>query len=265
MKKLGIVYFADVSGVEDNVAHLLEHCITAQLYERLRCIDLDLFDCHSTTTSDNIIFDITAYNSTVAGAVSKIMALLKPVSVGQIKAEIHRIELEDDLPLYVNDIEKARSVINDLIASTHFDTVGSVDDIPETKKDLMKPDNNLLVYGLGDGEWTLSIRLDDAADDILACTINCLAGRFLRCRYIYALRYNVEDNKIDYTFRTGRSTSKSDLDERWHDVCGNFVGNDLSQILSSLGVSSNSAAVYRATVRSLKVLIVPIQATSSLA
>ena len=193
------------------------------------------------------------------------MALLEPVSVDQIKTEIHRIELEDDLPLYVNDVEKARSVINDLIASTHFDTVGSVDDIPETKKDLMKPDNNLLVYGLGDGEWTLSIRLDDAVDDILVCTINCLAGRFLRCRDIYALRYNVEDNKIDYTFRTGRPTSKSDLDERWHDVRGNFVGNDLSQILNSLDVPSDSAAAYKEAVRSLKTLITPVQATSYLA
>ena len=41
----------------------------------------------------------------------------------------------------------------------------------------MKPDNNLLVYGLGDGEWTLSIRLDDAVDDIFGVHYQLPSGQ----------------------------------------------------------------------------------------
>lgn len=149
MRKLGIVYFADVSGVEDNIAHLLEHCVTAQLYERLRRNDLDLFDCYSTTTPGNIIFDITVYNGAAACVVSEIMSSLEPISIDQICAEIHRIELEDDLPLYTNNVEKVRDAINELTSHTRFDTVDNVDDIPKSHEDLAKPSNSLLVYGLG--------------------------------------------------------------------------------------------------------------------
>lgn len=257
MKKLGIVYSADVSGVEDNIAHLLEHCITAQLYERLRCNDLDLFDCYSTTTPDNIIFDITAYNGAVAGIVSEIMSSLEPISIDQICAEIHRIELEDDLPLYANNVEKVRGTINELISHTRFDTVDNVDDIPKPHEDLAKPSNRLLVYGLGAREWVLSICFNCTTDDTRMCIINCLAGRFLRCKDIYALRNEVDSDKINYIFRTSKSTSQSDLDERWQNVFNDFVANDLDQILSSLDVSSGSAVVYKETVRSLKALISP--------
>ena len=263
MGKLGVVYFADVSKIEDNVAHLLEHCITAQLYERLRHDNLDLFDCYSTTTPSNIIFDITAYGNTVADAIAEIVNSLEPMPASRIDAEINRIELEDDLPLHANDLEKVRGIINSQIAHIHFDVVSSINEIPEQKDGLIKPDNSLLVYSLGAREWTLSILLPDNTDDMLVDIINCLAGRFLRCEDIYALCYEVINGRIEYTFRASKLAEQSDLDQRWQDVVKDFVASDLNAVLGNINVSSGIATKIRRTIYSLTASIAPVSAISS--
>lgn len=263
MGKLGVVYFADVSKIEDNVAHLLEHCITTQLYERLRHDNLDLFDCYSTTTPSNIIFDITAYGNAVADAIAGIMNSLEPMPASRIDAEINRIELEDDLPLHANDLEKVRGIINSQIAHIHFDTASSINEIPEQKDGLIKPDNSLLVYSLGAREWTLSILLPDNTDDMLVDIINCLAGRFLRCEDIYALHYEVVNGRVEYSFRTSKLTEQSDLDRRWQNVVKDFIAGGLDVVLGNINVSGDIATKIRRTIDSLTASIATASTTLS--
>lgn len=97
------------------------------------------------------------------------------------------------------------------------------------------------------------------------CIINCLAGRFLRCKDIYALCNEVDSDKINYIFRTSKSTSQSALDERWQNVFNDFAVSDLDKVVDSFGASNDSTTAVKETVRSLKVPITPTQATSSLA
>ena len=151
----------------------------------------------------------------------------------RIDAEINRIELEDDLPLHANDLEKVRDIINSQIAHIHFDVASSINETPGQKDGLIKPDNSLLVYSLGAREWTLSILLPSNTDDMLVDIINCLVGRFLWCEDIYALHYEVVNGRVEYSFRASKLTEQSDLDRRWQNVVKDFIAGGLDAVLGN--------------------------------
>lgn len=237
MRNLEIIYYTDVSGLEDNIAHLLEHCVTEQLYERLKENNLDLFDCYSTTTPSNIILEISAYTSNTVDKITEIIDSLGPCTDEQIDDQIHRIELEDDLPLNTNNLQAVYRTINALITKLHFSVADTLDKIPSSSNTPQKPDNTLLVYGLGVQQFSLSVQmdtsnLDDNIKELTSHLIDCLAGRFLRNRNIYALSSEHKGDTWHYIFRVANGTSRTDLEKRWGTIYSDFINNHLDQLIS---------------------------------
>lgn len=246
-----IVYFADVSKIEDNIAHLLEHCITAQVHNRLMQNNLDLFECYSTTTPNNIIFQIAVYNNLILNEVSEIMGSLKLIDLDALKTEMHRIELEDDLPLFTDNVKVVLDTINQLITNIKFKTTDSVDNIPQDEVDDGKPDDQLLVYGLGVKEWMLKIDTN-GLDETTMQLMDCLIGRFLRCRLIYAVEQSDIDDKRVYKFRTDKETEQNALSDRWHKVCSSFLDSSLERIVDTIYAANEPRLANNAIIGELK-------------
>lgn len=215
MKLLEATYWAAVNDVEDNIAHLAEHCILSQLIEQGNRIGLPFFDCYATTTPSAIIYDLSTYNVKTAEFITDALKSLKPCTKDNILAEIHRIEVEDNIPMASDcNLDDICNEVNNVIAKLKFEP-WLKDSNPEL--DISnKPKHSPLRYGLATREWTLTVKApihSDAAKVIA----DYLATLYLRKPYVYALDNNTANDRFIYTFRTKADYTKEqlqkDLDE----------------------------------------------------
>ena len=114
-----------------------------------------------------------------------------------------------------------------------------------------KPDDQLLVYGLGVKEWMLKIDTN-GLDETTMQLMDCLIGRFLRCRLIYAVEQSDIDDKRVYKFRTDKETEQNALSDRWHKVCSSFLDSSLERIVDTIYAANEPRLANNAIIGELK-------------
>lgn len=96
-------YFIDVSRVEDNLAHLLEHCIIHQIAD-LVAADGNQFllgDCHGVVGPGALVFVVEYLSQPVVECIQSFLASKPEISQSAVTYEIEQIEAEDDKELIV--------------------------------------------------------------------------------------------------------------------------------------------------------------------
>lgn len=209
MKTLGAYYWADVSSIEDNVAHLIEHCMVEYLYKELAKAGEAFFSCDGETSADNIKLDIEVYSEVVAERIDNLIMAQKPdIPLDVITGQMRRIEIEEELPLRYDSLELVAANANKVWHQLDWQ-------FGEPRKHVStgdKPKNKLIQYGLMVKRYQL--RLNYFVSDENRIVADVLAARFLRDKNIYATAYRPDGSGATYEFKTMADTSTNYLNDR---------------------------------------------------
>ena len=108
-------YFIDVSRVEDNLAHLLEHCIIHQIADLVAADGNQFFlgDCHGVVGPGALVFVVEYLSQPAIECVQSFLADKPEIPQSAVACEIEQIKTEDDRELIIKDsIENVTRAIN---------------------------------------------------------------------------------------------------------------------------------------------------------
>ena len=162
-------YFIDVSRVEDNLAHLLEHCIIHQIAD-LVAVDGNQFflgDCHGVVGSGALVFVVEYLSQPVVECVQSFLASKPEIPQSVVACEIEQIKAEDDRELITKgSIEDVTRAINRLFRD------GRIMELEKMLKPVVneaddKPADRMIVYGaeLKPITFILDVYLDNPSVD----------------------------------------------------------------------------------------------------
>ena len=245
MKRLEIIYYASVNRVEDNLAHLVEHCIVNQLQRRLGQQSL-LFDCYATTNDQYIILSLTAYSNAAAEAIDKVMDDLRPIDQTIVQTELSRIEVEDDLPLYYSDLTEVVAAVNATISHLTFRATDDSDSIPMVKAD-HKPANHLLTYGLGVKQYSLVVTLCEAKvmGSEMEAILDGIVAKALRRPGVYADRCECRSSGKVYHFKTKDDQLVQQVLEEVRATLTSITSSQVAKLVTANGFELDSDQVHR--------------------
>lgn len=213
MQQLGIIYYVPVNSIEDNLAHLCEHCLVRQLQSRMNAAGFLFWDCYAITGKPLITLDITVHNQAAAEQIDDIMDNLQPVTESDIKSEISRIEAEDDLPLYYHNINAVVKAVNALLKKLDFQTVSDYDELPSLDA-ADKPTDSLLRYSIGARSLSISYHLPRKISEIEEQIIDYLASQFMRQDGVYAVDCHLNGDHKVYQFKYCGKATPSELQKQ---------------------------------------------------
>jgi hypothetical protein len=226
MKTLGANYWADVGKIEDNLAHLIEHCMIEYLYRQMTKVDKSFFSCDGRTDDNHIALDIEVHDTSAAEYVDKLVVGKKPdIPTEVIGDQLHRIEIEEELPLRYSSLDAVAAEANKTWHGLKWR-------FGEPKRDSVvapdKPNNNIIEYGLAVKHYQL--RLDYVSDEINMTIADMLAVKFLRDKNIYATSYHPDGKGATYEFKVLAKTSKDFLDGRLKYIRGYYLSDNLLHV-----------------------------------
>lgn len=162
-------YFINVSRVEDNLAHLLEHCIIHQIAD-LVAADGNQFllgDCHGVVGPGALVFVVEYLSQPVIKCVQSFLTDKPEIPQGAVACEIEQIKAEDDRELIIKgSIENATRAINRIFRD------GQIMELEKMSKPVVneaddKPADRMIVYGaeLKPITFILDVYLDNPSVD----------------------------------------------------------------------------------------------------
>ncbi len=162
-------YFIDVSRVEDNLAHLLEHCIIHQIAD-LVAADGNQFllgDCHGVVGPGALVFVVEHLSQPVIERIQSFLTSKPEIPQSAVACEIEQIKAEDDRELIVKgSIENVTRAINRIFRD------GRIMELEKMSKPVVneaddKPTDRMIVYGaeLKSITFILDVYLDNPSVD----------------------------------------------------------------------------------------------------
>ena len=162
-------YFIDVSRVEDNLAHLLEHCIIHQIAD-LMVADGNQFllgDCHGVVGPGALVFVVECLSQPAIECVQSFLADKPEIPQSVVACEIEQIKAEDDRELIIKgSIENVTRAINRIFRD------GRIMELEKMSKPVVneaddKPTDQTIVYGaeLKPITFILDVYLDNPSVD----------------------------------------------------------------------------------------------------
>ena len=192
-------YFIDVSRVEDNLAHLLEHCIIHQIAD-LVAADGNQFllgDCHGVVGPGALVFVVEYLSQPVVECVQSFLADKPEIPQSVVVCEIEQIKAEDDRELIIKgSIENVTRAINRIFRGSRIMELEKMSK-PVVNEADDKPADRMIVYGaeLKSITFILDVYLDNpSVDDRLIFSklhvvISSLVAQVTNNDSAYAIEY----------------------------------------------------------------------------
>lgn len=162
-------YFIDVSRVEDNLAHLLEHCIIHQIAD-LAAADGNQFllgNCRGVVGPGALVFVVEYLSQSAIECVQSFLADKPEIPQSAVAYEIEQIEAEDDKELIVKGgIKNVTRAINRLFRDSRIIELEKMSK-PVVNEADDKPADRMIVYGaeLKPITFILDVYLDNPSVD----------------------------------------------------------------------------------------------------
>ena len=162
-------YFIDVSRVEDNLAHLLEHCIIHQIAD-LAAADGNQFllgNCRGVVGPGALVFVVEYLSQSAIECVQSFLADKPEIPQSAVAYEIEQIEAEDDKELIVEGgIKNVTRAINRLFRDSRIIELEKMSK-PVVNEADDKPADRMIVYGaeLKPITFILDVYLDNPSVD----------------------------------------------------------------------------------------------------
>ena len=162
-------YFIDVSRVEDNLAHLLEHCIIHQIAD-LAATDGNQFflgDCHGAVGPGALVFVVEYLSQPVVECIQSFLADKPEIPQSAVACEIEQIKAEDDRELIIKgSIENVTRTINRIFRDSRIMELEKMSKPVANEAD-DKPADRMIVYGaeLKPITFILDVYLDNPSVD----------------------------------------------------------------------------------------------------
>lgn len=162
-------YFIDVSQVEDNLAHLLEHCIIHRITD-LVVADGNQFllgNCHGVVGPSALVFVVEYLSQPVIERIQSFLADKPEIPQSTVNCEIEQIEAEDDKELIVKGgIDDVTRAINRLFRDSRIIELEKMSK-PVVNETNDKPADRMIVYGaeLKPITFILDVYLDNPSVD----------------------------------------------------------------------------------------------------
>lgn len=162
-------YFIDVSQVEDNLAHLLEHCIIHQITD-LVVADGNQFllgNCHGVVGPGALVFVVEYLSQPVIESMQGFLVSKPEIPQSTVAYEIEQIEAEDDKELIIKGgIENVTRAINRLFRDSRIIELEEMSK-PVVNETNDKPADRMIVCGaeLKPITFILDVYLDSPSVD----------------------------------------------------------------------------------------------------
>ena len=162
-------YFIDVSQMEDNLAHLLEHCIIHQMTD-LVVADGNQFllgNCHGVVGPGALVFVVEYLSQPVVECIQSFLADKPEIPQSAVACEIEQIEAEDNKELIIKGgIKDVTRVINRLFRDSRIMELEKMSK-PVVNEANDKPADRMIVYGaeLKPITFILDVYLDNPSVD----------------------------------------------------------------------------------------------------
>ncbi len=162
-------YFIDVSRVEDNLAHLLEHCIIHQIADLVVADGNQFFlrDCHGVVGPGALVFVVEYLSQPVVECIQSFLADKPEIPQSAVACEIEQIKAEDDRELIVKgSIENVTRTINRIFRDSRIMELEKMSK-PVVNEADDKPADRMVVYGaeLKPITFILDVYLDNPSVD----------------------------------------------------------------------------------------------------